>query len=440
MFRKIDAAVDRACGRRHASALFWLRLATIAFLLGMQASLPAARAQGVADAGGIPEKSIAPSLPDNGDPFGRRAALASRGITYSFLFTNDVLANLDGGQKRGVVDQGKLEGALTVDLEKFAGLKGLTFYANGFDIYNTGRFRSDYIGGINTISSIEARRSIRLSELWLEQKLLDDKVTFRFGQLAADTEFFFSEVSTLFLQSDWPTIAAAALPSGGPAYPLSTPGVRLKYDPTPNYSLLLAMFNGDPAGPGAGDEQLRNRNGLNFRVQDPPLFLGELQWRWNQQKEDKGLAGTIKAGAWGHVGRFADVRLASDGTLLANPAGNGLPLRHQGDFGLYGIIDQQIYRPAGGAPDSGVSIFGRISASPSDRNPVDFQVDGGIVVAGPIPGRPDDRFGVAGIFAQYSRNVGLADRDAIAFSGIDQAVRDFEANIEVTYQAQVVPG
>jgi hypothetical protein len=40
------------------------------------------------------------------------------------------------------------------------------------------------------------------------------------------------------------------LPSGGAAYPLSTPGVRLKVDPVKNVSLLLAVLNGDPAGPG----------------------------------------------------------------------------------------------------------------------------------------------------------------------------------------------
>ena len=104
----------------------------------------------------------------------------------------------------------------------------------------------------------------RLSEVWLEQSFAGGKASLKVGQLAADSEFFFSELSTMFLQSDWPTIAAVNLPSGGAAYPLSTPGVRLKVDPVKNVSLLLAVLNGDPAGPGPGDEQLRNRYGLNF--------------------------------------------------------------------------------------------------------------------------------------------------------------------------------
>ena len=95
----------------------------------------------------------------------------------------------------------------------------------------------------------------RLSELWLEQSFAGGKASLKAGQLTADFEFFFSELSTMFLQSDWPTIAAANLPNGGAAYPLSTPGVRLKVDPVKNVSLLLAVLNGDPAGPGPPDER-----------------------------------------------------------------------------------------------------------------------------------------------------------------------------------------
>lgn len=421
-----------------------LRASAIAASLlagGLVWPLGAPRAEDTPNASGIPEQSIATSLPENGDPFGRRKAFAARGITYSLIYTNDILANIDGGLKRGAIDQGKLEGTLSVDLEKLAGLKGLSFFANGFEIHNSGRIRRDYVGGINTIAAIEARPTERLSELWLEQKFWDDKASLRFGQLAADVEFFFSDLSVIFLQSDWPTIAAVNLPSGGPAYPLSTPAVRLKVNLTPRHALLLAMFNGDPAGPGEGDEQLRNRHGLNFRVQDPPLFLGEAQWKQNQQKTDTGLATTLKVGFWGHVGRFDDQRFANDGTLIASPAGSGTPLQHQGNAGVYGIVDQQLYRPKGGEADSGVSAFAHVSASPADRNLVDFYVDGGIVVSKLIRGRPDDKLGVSAIYSRYSDRVADADRDLVTLTG-DQSrpVRDFEANIELTYQAQIIPG
>lgn len=409
-------------------------------LFALLASTAARSAEPSGTAAGIPENSIATSLPMSGDPFAWRKALAERGVTYSVMYTNDILTNVRGGNRRGTIDQGKLEGTVAIDLGKVAGLDGLTFFANGFEIHNTGRIRRDYVGGVNTIAAIEAVPAQRLSEIWLERKLLDGKASVRIGQLAADVEFFFSGLSATFLQSDWPTIAAANLPSGGPAYPLSTPGVRFKYEPMPAVTLLLAAFNGDPAGPGEGDEQLRNRHGLDFRVRDPALVLGEMQLRRNQEKDAAGLATTLKLGMWGHFGRFADKRFADDGAQLADPAGSGVGARREGNAGAYAIIDQQLWRPAGGDAESGVSVFSRISASPSERNAVDLYVDGGFVVAGIIPGRRDDKVGLSAIYSRFSDSVRGFDRDRLAFGTSTSLPRDFEANLELTYVAQIVPG
>ncbi len=410
----------------------------IATLLGVSAASGQAWWDAVEN--GRPVPSIASSLPHNGDPTGLRKRLADRGVVYGLEYTNDVLSNVRGGNRTGAIDQGKLHGILTADLEKLMGLSGLSFFTNVFLIHNTGRMRRDFVGGMNTIAAIEAVPTARLSELWLEQKFLGGAASFRFGQLTADSEFFFSELSQMFLQSDWPTITAVNLPSGGAAYPLSTPGVRLKIEPTKDVALLFAVLNGDPAGPGSGDEQLRNRYGLNFRVSDPPFVIGEVQWQTNQDKTATGLARTLKIGGWAHVGKFNDQRLATDGTLLANPLGSRMPLQHRGNSGLYAVIDQQLYRLPGGSADSGISVFGRMSISPSDRNLVDRYIDGGIVFAGLIPGRPDDRFGASAIYARFSDSVRAFDRDAIAITGLPQPIRDYETNLELTYMAQIVPG
>ena len=399
-----------------------------------------AQTLGTLDSHGIPEPSIATSLPNYGDPSGVRKRLSVLGFTYYLIYTNDVLSNLSGGNRRGTIDQGKLEAQFTLDLEKFAGWKDLTLYANVFQTTNTGRMRRDYIGGLNTIAAIEANPSIRLSELWVEKKFLDGAASFRIGQLVADNEFFFSDLSNMFLQTDWPTITAVNLPGGAPAYPLSTPGARVKFDVTPNVSLLAAVFNGDPAGPCAGDPDTCNRYGLNFRLRDPALGVFEAQFRSNQGKDDTGLARTVKLGGWSHIGQFADQRMANDGSLLANPLGSGVPAQHRGDYGFYGIIDQQIYRPRGAAADGGISVFGLASITPSDRTLISAQLNGGIIFAGLIPGRPDDRFGVSVLYSRFSSGIRGFDQDVINITGVPGTVRDYEANIELSYVAQIVPG
>ena len=192
--------------------------------------------------GGITPPSIATSLPYNGDPTGLRALMAAYGVTFNFLYINDVLGNVNGGLRRGFIDQGLLDYNMTVDFEKLIGWQGLSFHTNAFLIHNTGRILRDYVGGINTIAAIEATPTGRLSELWLEQSFWNGGASLRAGQLAADVEFFYADAALMFLQTDWPTIIAADLPSGGPAYPLSTPGARVKVDPNEHISVLAAVF------------------------------------------------------------------------------------------------------------------------------------------------------------------------------------------------------
>jgi porin len=148
----------------------------------------------------------------------------------------------------------------------------------------------------------------------------------------------------------------------------------------------------------------------------------------------------LKIGGWHHLGQFNDQRWADNGMLLADPASGGVPAQRRGDSGIYGVIDQQLYRLPGGAPDSGVSVFTRASVSPSDRNLVSFQIDGGFVFAGLIPQRPNDRFGVSVLYSRFSSGVRAFDQDQINFGTGPDYVRDYETNIEFTYLAQIIPG
>jgi porin len=410
--------------------------------LGVGLSVHGASAQGAPPdiKDGITLPSIATSLPNNGDPGGLRKWLSERGFTYSLDYTSEVLSNVSGGVRRGTIYEAKLQATVDADLEKLAGLKGLSFHANGFQIHRTGGISRDLVGNFETISNIEALPTTRLSEMWLEQKLFDGKASVRVGQLAADAEFFISDFSLFFLNSDWPAITKQDLPSGGAAYPLSTPGIRVRIEPATGLTFLAALFNGDPSGPGPGDPEEKNRHGLNFRVQDPPFLITEAQYRYNQGKGDTGLAGIIRLGAWHHFGLFDDLRFGADRLSLANPLSNGMARKLRGDDGIYGIIDQQIYRPAGAPPDGGVGVFSRISASPSDRNIVTFYVDGGIVFSGILPHRPDDKFGATFLYSSVSSRAAALDRDQVFYNGMAQPIRDYELTLEFSYMWQVIPG
>jgi len=134
------------------------------------------------------------------------------------------------------------------------------------------------------------------------QSLLDKRISVRFGQLAADSDFLIDKGASSFLETSWPALLAQDLPSGGPTYPLAATGVRVAITPNDRLGFMIAVFNGDPAGPHCtGDPQLCNNNGLDFRFDSPPLLMAEGSYKYKQDE----LAGTIKLGGWNHFGNFA---------------------------------------------------------------------------------------------------------------------------------------
>ena len=248
--------------------------------------------------------------------------------------------------KQGATYEGRLDMQLDLDLEKLAHIKNAAIHAQAFQIHGRGLTGNNTLD-LFTTSGIEAYPSTKLYEAWYEQKFNDGKIFVRIGQLAADTEFFISQTATLFVNSSYgfPAILAAGLPNGGPAYPLATPGARFKIVPNDNVTILAAVFNGDPAGPfipgqNAFIAQKRDYSGTNFRLQDAPLVFTEGQFTYNQEKDAKGLPGTIKIGYVHHFGAFQQLDV---------PAGV-YDMRRGNDF-AYAIIDQTIYRkPRHGRP------------------------------------------------------------------------------------------
>jgi porin len=380
-------------------------------------SAGAARAQ-IPESGprsdGPPESTLRNLFGDSGDPYGSVAWLSERGVEIRLSYLVDVLGNVQGGRRRGWINQGLFEPSMRVDFEKLAGLPALRAYANAFITHNTGRMLRDHVGSVNTIAAIEAMPRARLSEAWLEQGFAGDTLRLRAGQLAADVEFFHSDLSVNFLQSDFPTIGALNLPGGGPAFPLATPGVFLQYEPHDRLDLRVAMFNGQVSRPRAEEPEIDNRYNTLFRVRDPALFFAEARLNAHQAADATGLARSLRLGGWTHLARFDHQRLAAEGRLLADPLSSGVPLRRRGSAGLYAVLDQQLWRPAGGDNLSGISVFARVSISPSDRSVIGTYLDGGVVFADVVPGRPKDRFGLGVIHARFAHALRRFDADQIA--------------------------
>lgn len=385
-------------------------------LTALLSAVPARAEDGIP---GIPDPSIATSLPSAlGDPGGVRSALGRRGITFGVNYIGEVLGTVSGGVDRNGYYDGRLEVAIAADMEKLIGWRGLSFFANGYQIHGES-ISGESLGVLMPVSFIEANPGTRLFELWFEQRLLDDRLSVRFGQLAADSEFILSDGGGAFINGTfgWPSITAEAMPNGGPAYPLATPGVRVAFQPTDQLTLMAAVYNGDPAGSCESDDaQVCNKHGLNFRVSDPALtmFEGAYSYRLG------GLPGTVKLGGWHNEGEFEGLL---SGSILNN------------DHGLYAILDQMVYAFSGGDAPQGVSVFARVIGAPENRNLVDMYWEAGVTVTGMMASRPNDILGIGFAYTDISDDV----RAAQVLNG-DAVVMDYEAVLEVSYTAEIVPG
>ncbi len=228
-----------------------------------------------------------------GDIFGIRPWLADRGISLGFTMASELLRNVQGGIERQTDWDNEGVFTLDVDTARLLGWGGGKLHVSALGISGS-KLTRDAVQSFTTISSIEAERSFRLFELWYEQSLAGGAASLRVGQLAADQEFLISTNAQLFIDADfgWPTLAATDLPAGGPAYPLATPGIRLRLtDGSRNF--LIGVFNGNAAPKTFADPQQVDGAGTRFALNGGVFAIAELQlpvsWLGG---------GTYKLGAW----------------------------------------------------------------------------------------------------------------------------------------------
>src|SRR5580693_169624 len=164
---------------------------------------------------------------------------------------------------------GRLSAIIDADLEKILGWSDATFHISGHQIHGPG-LSANNLDNLLVVSGVEAQSSSRLFNVWIEQKF-GKEVNLRVGQFSAGQEFMVSDFANLFVNASfgWPGLASQDLPSGGSTYPEATPGVRLEIAPDDPLSVLVAVFDGNPAGQGFGSPINRDPNGVLFRTNDP---------------------------------------------------------------------------------------------------------------------------------------------------------------------------
>jgi porin len=384
-----------------------------------------------------------------GNLWGLRPWLSQYGLSFNVQETSEVLGNVSGGIHQGFDYDGLTQMALQMDTQRAFGWYGGTFNISALQIHGR-NLSADNLGTLQTSSGIEADRATRLWELWYDQKFLDeDRLDVKIGQQSIDQEFMVSANSNYFMNTmmGWPMLPSADLPGGGPAYPLSTPGIRLRAKPDDSFTFLAGVFSGNPTSNNYNpDPQKANPSGTSFPLNGGVLAIAEVQYAYPalgsmvSADSSQALSGTYKLGIWYDSENFADQEYGSDGLSLANPASNDNPIMHHGDYGIYAVADQMLWASEN-LEDRTLNFFTRVMGTPqTDRNLIDFSMNAGFTLHEPIPLRDNDTLGIGVGYADVSGRAASYDKGTAFYNpGTYTPIRSGETFAEVTYQYQATP-
>jgi len=377
-----------------------------------------------------------------GDWGGLRTDLADHGIGFEFFYIGSMPTNMAGGIATGTEYQHALLLMTDLDTGKMGLWEGGRLHVSGVWLESSDLFSANHVGDFNKSNLVDFEKEFRLWEAYYEQKLFDGHITLKAGLLAADSDFLLPDyydglANINFLNQTFffPTLVfnlydIPGFPVGNHALnssPYGALGAVLKWDVNPRCYLYYGIYDGEPNFDHGTDFSLSGDQGA--------LMFLESGYRWNNLKEDTGLPGDLKIGAFYHTDEFYDVK-----DVIGSLVGKGTGTKtHDGNYGFYLLAEQMVYREHGKDDPAGQGIYSfvRFTGAPADRNLTQFGVDGGFVWKGLIPGRDWDTIGLGGTWLQISDDIRAGQRAVNKVAPGAFVVGDYEAAIEMNYKLQL---
>jgi porin len=322
-----------------------------------------------------------------------RRDAARWGVEISLVYDGEGFANVTGGDRTGSAYVGNLHLQLTVDGGRLFGWPGLTVFFHGLGTH--GGHPSSLVGDAQGMSNLEAPAGWQLYEAWLQQNLVENRVSALVGRYDLGTEFYRLQSAALFLNSSFGTGPEFSQSGhGGPSiFPDTSVGIRLAFKPSRGVVLRLAVLDGVPADrPDSGQHVWAKGDGL-LLVAEAALLgrpLPEGPSLSHRFRIGRGAAlnpydGKLAVGGWYYTAEFDD---------LSERALDGRPVVHRGSGGAYLLTDQLVYR-SDAQPRRQINAFAQFGIGDSRVNRFGYYGGGGVVFSGLLPMLQNDELGLA---------------------------------------------
>ena len=314
---------------------------------------------------GTPSSASAPPAFQRA-PLDWRALVSHPGVTIGLEEITDASAGSSAfTNARSLRTHSNIE--LTLDMDSLVGWRGLTIYAQHKT--KTGGNGSGEAAFVQNFSNIDADDFRAMGEVWVEQRVLQDRVSIKAGRIDFNSVFAGTDNGASFLNASMgfsPSIVAA------PTFPLPTWGVEATVSPWSLFNVGVGMFDGRDGAPAPVGKASR------FQIAQ-----ANQQWALGGAQ----LVGRVGVGAWRHTGMFSAMNADAD----ADPA-------VAGTSGWYATLDQTVWqgRSRDGDADNHASVgaFAQYGTANPNVQSVHAHRGGGLTLSGLLAARPADVIGV----------------------------------------------
>lgn len=372
---------------------YW-RTATVLLILGL--CIAAARAADAQISPSVKALAASPSPQKAkhllGDWSGARKRLESLGIAIELKYLSETAWNIAGGKRIGADYAGEEEATFGVDLGKLAGLQGLSLH---IDLLNrNGRNASaDYIGDhllhAQEIYGAGGDVLVHLSYAYLEQKLSGGSYDLKAGRMPVIIAFGSLPDACDFMALGICATRPLTANLGFTAYPYATWGANLAVKLAAPLSLKLGIYEVNP--------RRGEPSGFYWSFNGTRGAMLPVELDWKTKLGAASLPGLYKLGGYFDTANFRNWPL------------NGLPQESQ-RTGFYFLAQQMVWR-TGAQPGEGLTVLAGYVHNRPDNALFQHFAFIGLLDKGLVPGRPDDRAGLAFVHARVSAD--LSDAQAL---------------------------
>jgi len=299
--------------------------------------------------------------------------LADHGIQFFAWYMMALQGNTLGGLDKGFRYTGLWDFGIDLDMETMAQIKGFWIHVSGS--WASGKDLTPDVGASAPVNAVFSGDSVRLFEMYVEERFLRDRLSIRAGRLSVgweyglDYEYFTQYISAAF------RLNVYALDANDPNFaviPFANWGVRLRWTPNQNWRVQASWMNGFPR-----DFADDDKHGVDFTFKptEGSFFILEASYQWVPTKalrnENPGrLPGRIVFGGYYDTGTFDRLDGSGNTDKVLGTA--------------YVIVRQKLWEPEL-ASDRGINVWTAVTYSGRQSIvPVPYFWSGGMLWTGPF--------------------------------------------------------